>query len=79
MSELDSTDVVVPTRELASQVHAVLGPLAASVGLRVATVYGGVPQKPQVARLRDRADIVVVCPDRPAALLPLQPDPPPPG
>ena len=61
--------VLVPTRELAGQVHAVLAPLAASVGLRVATVYGGVPQKPQVARLRDRADIVVACPGRLADLI----------
>jgi superfamily II DNA/RNA helicase len=61
--------VLVPTRELASQVHAVLAPLAESVGLRVATVYGGVPQKPQVANLRDRADIVVACPGRLADLI----------
>jgi len=61
--------VLVPTRELASQVHAVLSPLAGSVGLSVATVYGGVPQKPQVAKLRDRADIVVACPGRLADLI----------
>jgi superfamily II DNA/RNA helicase len=34
--------VLVPTRELASQVRAVLAPLAESVGLSVATIYGGV-------------------------------------
>jgi len=61
--------VLVPTRELASQVHAVLTPLAESVGLSVATIYGGVPQKPQVAKLRDRADIVVACPGRLADLI----------
>jgi len=61
--------VLVPTRELASQVHAVLVPLAESVGLTVATVYGGVPQKPQVAMLRNRADIVVACPGRLADLI----------
>ena len=61
--------VLVPTRELASQVHAVLAPLAGSVGLRVATIYGGVPQKPQVAMLRDRADILVACPGRLADLI----------
>jgi superfamily II DNA/RNA helicase len=61
--------VLVPTRELASQVHAVLAPLAESVGLSVATVYGGVPQKPQVAKLRGRADIVVACPGRLADLI----------
>jgi superfamily II DNA/RNA helicase len=61
--------VLVPTRELASQVQAVLAPLAEAVGLTVATVYGGVPQKPQVAKLRDRADIVVACPGRLADLI----------
>jgi superfamily II DNA/RNA helicase len=61
--------VLVPTRELASQVRAVLAPLAESVGLSVATIYGGVPQKPQVAMLRDRADIVVACPGRLADLI----------
>jgi superfamily II DNA/RNA helicase len=61
--------VLVPTRELASQVHAVLAPLAESVGLSVATIYGGVPQKPQVAKLRERADIVVACPGRLADLI----------
>jgi superfamily II DNA/RNA helicase len=61
--------VLVPTRELASQVHAVLATLAGSVGLRVATIYGGVPQRPQVAMLRDRADIIVACPGRLADLI----------
>ena len=61
--------VLVPTRELASQVHAVLAPLAESMGLSVATIYGGVPQKPQVAMLRNRADIVVACPGRLADLV----------
>ena len=61
--------MLVPTRELASQVHAVLAPLAESVGLTVATIYGGVPQRPQVAKLRARADIVVACPGRLADLI----------
>ena len=61
--------VLVPTRELASQVHAVLAPLAETAGLSVATIYGGVPQKPQVAKLRERADIVVACPGRLADLI----------
>ena len=61
--------MLVPTRELASQVRAVLAPLAESVGLSVATIYGGVPQRPQVAMLRARADIVVACPGRLADLI----------
>ena len=61
--------VLVPTRELASQIQGVLAPLAESVGLSVATIYGGVPQRPQVAKLRDRADIIVACPGRLADLI----------
>jgi superfamily II DNA/RNA helicase len=61
--------VLVPTRELAAQVHAVLAPLAQAMGLSVATVFGGVPQNPQVAALRNRADIVVACPGRLADLI----------
>jgi superfamily II DNA/RNA helicase len=56
--------VLVPTRELASQVQAVLVPLAATAGLSVATIFGGTSQHPQVAALRNRADIVVACPGR---------------
>jgi superfamily II DNA/RNA helicase len=61
--------VLVPTRELASQVHAVIRPLAAAVDLSVATVFGGTSQKPQVAALRNRADIIVACPGRLADLI----------
>ncbi len=61
--------VLVPTRELASQVQAVLVPLAAAAGLTVTAIYGGVPQNPQVAALRNRADIVIACPGRLADLI----------
>jgi superfamily II DNA/RNA helicase len=61
--------VLVPTRELASQVLAVLAPLAKAVGLSVTSVYGGVPQSRQVAALRGRVDIVVACPGRLADLM----------
>jgi len=61
--------VLVPTRELASQVEAVLSPLAAAAGLSTVTIYGGTPQGRQVAALRDRADIVVACPGRLADLM----------
>ena len=61
--------VLVPTRELASQVRAVLAPLTEAVGLTVAVIYGGVPQNPQVAALRNRADIIVACPGRLADLI----------
>jgi superfamily II DNA/RNA helicase len=61
--------VLVPTRELATQVQGVLAPLAHAMGLRVATVYGGVSQRPQVAALSRRTDIVVACPGRLADLI----------
>jgi superfamily II DNA/RNA helicase len=61
--------ILVPTRELASQVEAVLSPLAAAAGLSTVTVYGGTPQSRQVAALRNRADIVVACPGRLADLM----------
>jgi superfamily II DNA/RNA helicase len=61
--------VLVPTRELASQVLAVLVPLARAAGLTVTAIYGGVPQNPQVAALRNRADIVIACPGRLADLI----------
>src|SRR6202035_648337 len=61
--------VLVPTRELANQVQAVLVPLARAVGLSVVTIFGGTSQNPQVAALRNRADIVVACPGRLADLI----------
>jgi len=61
--------ILVPTRELAAQVHGVLAPLAQSAGLKVTTVFGGTSQNPQVAALRNRADIVVACPGRLADLI----------
>ena len=61
--------VLVPTRELASQVRDVLRPLAAAAGLSVAAVFGGASQRPQVTALRNRVDIVVACPGRLADLI----------
>jgi superfamily II DNA/RNA helicase len=61
--------VLVPTRELASQVQAVLAPLAQAMSLTVATIFGGTGQNAQVAALRNRVDIVVACPGRLADLI----------
>jgi ATP-dependent RNA helicase RhlE len=55
--------VLAPTRELASQIVDELGSIAASRGLRIAAVYGGVGFGPQSAAAR-RADIVVATPGR---------------
>ena len=56
--------VLAPTRELATQITAVLEPLATASGLRVTTIFGGVSQSRQVAALRSGVDIVVACPGR---------------
>jgi superfamily II DNA/RNA helicase len=61
--------VLVPTRELASQVQHVLWPLASAVGLKVATIFGGTPQRPQVTALHNRVDVIVACPGRLADLI----------
>ena len=61
--------VLVPTRELASQVRDVLRPLTRAAGLRVATIFGGTSQRPQVAALHNRVDIIVACPGRLADLI----------
>ena len=56
--------VLVPTRELADQVHDELHPLAALLDLRLLTVYGGVSAQRQVQALRRGIDIVVATPGR---------------
>ena len=56
--------VLAPTRELATQITAVLAPLAAAHDLKVGTIFGGVPQNRQVAALKSGVDIVVACPGR---------------
>ena len=56
--------VLVPTRELATQVTAALTPLGAAVDRKVRAVYGGVSMDPQVEALRKGVDIVVGTPGR---------------
>jgi len=56
--------VLAPTRELATQITATLEPLAGVYGLRVTTIFGGVPQSKQVKALKAGVDIVVACPGR---------------
>jgi superfamily II DNA/RNA helicase len=56
--------VLLPTRELALQVHDVLVPLAKAVGLRVAAVYGGADIDRQVSKLRRGVDVVIATPGR---------------
>jgi superfamily II DNA/RNA helicase len=61
--------VLVPTRELARQVHDELAPLAAPLGLRLLAVYGGASMLAQVQTLRRGTDVVVATPGRLTDLL----------
>ena len=56
--------VLAPTRELATQISAVIEPLATAYGLNTTTIFGGVSQNRQVAALKAGVDIVVACPGR---------------
>jgi superfamily II DNA/RNA helicase len=56
--------ILVPTRELASQVQKELAPLARTRGRTVAAVYGGTGYEPQRRALRQGVDILVACPGR---------------
>jgi superfamily II DNA/RNA helicase len=56
--------VLVPTRELARQVADELAPLGQTLGLSVATVYGGAPIGRQIENLRRGVDVVVATPGR---------------
>ena len=56
--------MLAPTRELATQIDAVLEPLAKAYGLTTTTIFGGVSQNRQVAALKAGVDIVVACPGR---------------
>src|SRR5580704_6934330 len=56
--------VVVPTRELASQVAEDLRTAAAGQDTRVLTVYGGRAYEPQIEALRATVDVVVGTPGR---------------
>ncbi|MFO7974275.1 MAG: DEAD/DEAH box helicase [Candidatus Hydrogenedentota bacterium] len=56
--------VLTPTRELAQQVHAVLEPLARSMGMRTACIFGGVGFDAQTKALRNGCPIIVATPGR---------------
>jgi superfamily II DNA/RNA helicase len=56
--------VVAPTRELALQVSGDLSLAGADRGMRVLTVYGGVPYEPQLDALSAGVDVVVGTPGR---------------
>ena len=56
--------VLAPTRELVTQIAETIKMLADPVGVRVTTIFGGVPQRRQEAVLERGVDIVVAAPGR---------------
>ncbi len=56
--------VLLPTRELAVQVHDVLGPLAEALGMRAVAVYGGADIEKQISTLKKGCEIIIATPGR---------------
>src|SRR5438128_6201210 len=56
--------VVAPTRELVAQIEENVRAYAKHVPLRMATVFGGVSERPQIEALRSGVDLVVATPGR---------------
>ncbi len=56
--------VVAPTRELVVQIEENVRAYAKHVPIKVATVFGGVGERPQIEALRSGVDIVVATPGR---------------
>jgi len=56
--------VLVPNRELATQVRDELAPMAAARGIRIAAIYGGDPIEKQVKALRKGVELAVCTPGR---------------
>ena len=56
--------VLVPTRELATQVREELDPLAESMDRTTVAIYGGDPIEKQIAELEAGADLIVCTPGR---------------
>ncbi|PWD97592.1 DEAD/DEAH box helicase [Marinilabilia rubra] len=56
--------VMVPTHELAIQVSRVFEELASGISLKIAGIFGGIDQDPQIERLKQGVDVVVATPGR---------------
>ncbi|MDT0558268.1 DEAD/DEAH box helicase [Ichthyenterobacterium sp. W332] len=56
--------ILTPTRELAAQVHESVKDYSEFLNIRSAVIFGGVNQKPQVAKIRQGIDILVATPGR---------------
>jgi len=56
--------ILTPTRELAAQVHQSVKDYSEFLDISSMVIFGGVNQKPQVARLRQGVDILIATPGR---------------
>lgn len=56
--------VLVPTRELAMQIHEVFCSIAKGTGVQVSAVVGGVEQAAQIQRIQAGLDVVIATPGR---------------
>jgi ATP-dependent RNA helicase RhlE len=61
--------ILAPTRELAKQIEQEIRTLARFVDVSTLTLFGGIPIRPQMNKLRRHPDIVVGCPGRVLDLL----------
>jgi ATP-dependent RNA helicase RhlE len=56
--------VLAPTRELVAQIEENARAYGRHLPLRMATIYGGVGERPQIEALRSGVDLVIACPGR---------------
>ncbi len=56
--------VLAPTRELVAQIEENVRAYARHLPLKMATVYGGVGERPQVMALRENVELIIACPGR---------------
>jgi ATP-dependent RNA helicase RhlE len=56
--------ILTPTRELAAQVYANVKEYSEFLNIRSTVIFGGVNQKPQVAKIRQGVDLLVATPGR---------------
>ncbi|MEO6987200.1 MAG: DEAD/DEAH box helicase [Aquihabitans sp.] len=56
--------ILVPTRELATQVRGDLAPIGAARDLKVAAIYGGSDIEKQIAKLKAGVEVIVATPGR---------------
>ncbi|MGD9896827.1 MAG: DEAD/DEAH box helicase [Candidatus Methylacidiphilaceae bacterium] len=56
--------ILAPTRELAAQIEENIRAYGKHLSLRIASVFGGVNERPQINALRSGVDVLVACPGR---------------